>query len=465
MLSNRELNLETLKLHFSTLEQEMAMQREELEAVRATLEETEALATSLSEQSRSVLDESVKWQREATYYTDIATNARDQLVRRESEVRVLQLRQEDLEKELAEYKNSSRCLLEEKEREVEKLRKQQQHDRGGGSVATLSPSATSLTSVEDQQKISELTNQLNKLETQVALDENEKIELRREREIAKRELVQQQAQYAQQVHVVDSLRLELHALQESLEGEVVAHRESRSIIRKLRDDLKVAPPWDPAGSTSAATASDSATIHATTQALELTRLRETLQESQQRHQMLSYQLMERQTTLEARTRDAADWKARYDMLAQRTGDEEIAVAAGYGILSATPPGRNGAAPVSERFGGDPLVDAKTARIPMLGKVAAGSGVEELRRTVVIGRLARKGRGGRLLVGALVSLDNAALRVIGVLRGQALVRMVAVLYVIFLQLWVVLLFLANYTYTVQEGGAEAMPAPGLGVSPE
>lgn len=480
-----DVSVDTLKLQYTNLQNELVHRKEKLEETRTRLMECEAARAGLEVRCTKAEESAESWQRQAQLHKEGAATVRDQLQRKENEVHVLQEAQQDLLNELAEYRESSRRLVEAKDKEIDALRAMRQ--RGGTGTAAGGVDGAGGVSAEQAH---ELEEQLRALEAKLAGEENELERWKRECAAAKRDVSHAQDERRQLEQQVDSLFLDIRAAQESLQGEVAAHAETKASLRELQSALNDARfgrasnadgafgassmRGGAGGPSSAGGAMDETS--AGLMAAQLAASQDELANLQQRCQQLSFQLMERQTELDASTREVADWKARYDNLARRVGDEEVAAAAGYGNPATAVPllhyaglpgtgaaGSAGSSGHGVGGGGGKGLGGATTRVQFHGKGGGSGGsavpATELRRTPAMLQLTRRGKVGRVLVEVLCRVDEVALQLGRLLRIHATLRVCLACYLICLQVWVIVVIWMNLSFDeVRRKKAVYGPAP-------
>lgn len=468
----------SLRLKCASLEQAVAGLADELAAAESLLTKQRTAQESAAARVAAAEAAKATWQREAVYYKEAATAARDELGRREAEAGAMGRAAADAQAALESYRASSRRMLEEKEREIAALvgRLANTNTSGAGVGLALGTGTDSTAAAAAADKISRLESRAEEAAADCARLQGLLAAADRDRQQS------QQRQHALSSEV-DGLRLDVRALAETLEGETAAREEAAEQLRRTRAELHSARTQLETlgggirGATASTTTTTAAALGASsspsepTAAAAIASLEGALSESQQRGQVLSFQLLERQTAMEASGREAAEWRAMYSALARRVGDEEIAAAAGFGKMannhkSRTNSGGGGSSISGLSFPKPPHASAGADRhnnsndsiggvaVPMLssgGTAAAASsstsiGCSDLRRNQAMTELARRGRGGRLVVDLLARIDEAALRAAAHLRQRAVARVAVEAYVCFLQLWVLLIFAVNLAAT-------------------
>lgn len=476
--------VESLKLQCSSLQQSNAALAESLRLAEASLEERQTAVDRLTSECAAADTEKSRWQREAVYYKDVATTSRNQLAQCEGEVRVLRQLQEETRKELDVYKASAKQFMEESEAEVMELKKKLQcRPTGAADTADADESAAA------NRKRAELEATVSQLRARQLDGEAERRHLQAALAVAEREREQAQLQQQQLEQRVDTLLLDVQALKESLEGELVAQQEMAAQLKQARSELQAAQAELQAagcipssqyvrtpqqqqqqeaedGSSAASPEQQQRQQHAASlAAMTIANLEEALSEAQQRCQVVSLQLMEMQTAQRSSAQEAAEWRGRHNALARRLGDDaDAAAVVGYGGVSRLsggggapsfprPPGMNARQSDSGEVAVHVLGSGAHSRVS--GGVAAAAATSgggatalwsDLRRESSVHRVLRRGRVGQLAVEVLAKVDDATLQVVQYLRHRAVARVAAEGYICLLQLWVLLVFVSNLAMT-------------------
>jgi DNA repair exonuclease SbcCD ATPase subunit len=395
-----------------------------------------------------------RWQQEAATYKAQCGAARDALWTAEQEIRSCRTAQREAERALATYKETSQRLLEEAQQELRRAHTASTSTAEAATTASGQPLQAELAEAREMRQRLELLQ----AEHTTLLAEVDRLHEDAAKAAAETQRVQGTCRQARAQ--VDELQLELHSAQESLEGEVAAHADTRRALRELQvQQQKPYPPQPPAGGgTSDDTPNDD---EATASGGDVVQLQRELREAKQRQQMLMLQISNKQTLLDSAQREVAELKGRYNELARQFDDAQVEVAAGFrspGVSASEyngPWGDSGASvggghrlrPVGGAVG---AAGAFTDNVPMLSASGrGGSGVtisahDALKRNAAMVRLTRQyGVVGRGFVAVVSAMDVAAIRLGRVLSQARWVwRVILMGYIALLQIWVVLLVLAN-----------------------
>ncbi|KPA78285.1 hypothetical protein ABB37_06428 [Leptomonas pyrrhocoris] len=428
-------------------------------AAHAYLLSADPAATSsslarLQSRCASLDAEKARWQQEAATHKAQCSAARDSLWKAEQEARSCRTAQRDAERALAAYKETAQRLLDEAQQEVR--RAHEVAAAGTADAATSSSSCLSAAQREELAHAHEVHQRLELLQAEHTALLSEVDRCHEETAKAAAELQRVQDTCRQSETQADELRLAVQAAHESLEGEVAAHADTKNALRALQaqreqqqQPLRQSSQGGLASDAAEADESGEGGAHHA----DVAQLQRELREAKQRHQLLLLQLSNKQTVLDSAEREAADVKARYNELARQFDDAQVEVAAGfrppglppseYGLVAA---GGDGGG--SHRARGVVAGGALSAAIDEAGGAGSGRGSnssqDALKRSPAMVRLVRHhGAAGRVAVSVLSAVDDAALRLGRTLtHSRWMSRVLLMGYIALLQLWVLLLVLAN-----------------------
>ncbi|KAG5479837.1 hypothetical protein LSCM4_05845 [Leishmania orientalis] len=411
----------------------------------------EAALVRLEGRCKALEADKIRWQQEAATHRAQCSATRDALWKAEQDARASRAAQRAAEQALTVYKETSQRLLDEAQHEVKRAR---------DAAAGQSP-ATEAQQQEATQDAQELHQRLELLQADHASLNAEVERYRQEAANAVAELQHVQERHRQEQMRVDALQLEVGAVRESLEGEVTAHAETRSALRRLQTQKEEvmadgSSPSLPAAATAKATGEAGP-------AADMAQLQSELNELKQRHQMLILQASSRQAALDAATREAEDMKERYNELAKQVNDAEVEIEAGFrastvyggsigsSIAFPAPPsasskrGHRGFGPGSSVLRGH-SADSGAHWAQYAGDAATTpeSSSDARRRNPTLARLARQyGIAGRAFVAFVCSIDSAAVHM-GLILTQArwVWRVALMCYIGLLQIWVLLMIIGT-----------------------
>ncbi|KAG5505764.1 hypothetical protein JKF63_05100 [Porcisia hertigi] len=397
---------------------------------------TAAAAVERLEARCKVLEaENVRWRQEAATNRAQCSAARDSLWKVEQDARAGRAAQRAAEEALIVYKETSQRLLNEAQQEVKRAR-----DAAAGLASATGPQQQTDASHEAR----ELHQQLELLQADHALLSAEVERHRQEAAKVAAELQRAQEKNREMQVRVDDLEFELGAARESLEGEVVAHAEARSDLRRLQAQKSKAVEVNGNPPVSAAV------THGTGEAgpaASLAQLQSELCELKQRNQILSLQASNRQAALDAAVREAVDMKARYNELAKQMQDAEVEVAAGFrGPPTASSMcGHRVFGPRGSGVSGNSAdAGAHWAHDDKVAVITTDNSADARRRNPAMVRLARQyGVVGRVIASVLCTVDGVAVQVGCILTHASWVWRVALMgYIGLLQIWVVLMIVGT-----------------------
>ncbi|CAJ1025122.1 hypothetical protein Q4I30_003767 [Leishmania utingensis] len=422
----------------------------------------DATVEQFEERCKALQADKMRLQQEAATHRAQCSAARDALWKAEQDIRASRAAQRAAEQALTVYKETSQRLLDEAQQEVRRAR-----DAAAGKSSATEPQQQTDVSHDAQ----ELHQRLELLKTDHASLNAEVEHYRQEAAKATAELQHVQERHRQAQMSIDTLQLEVGAARESLEGEVAAHAETRSALRRLQaqKDEQIRSGSSPFVSGAVAQSTGKADS-----AAEVAQLRSELNELKQRHQILTIQASNRQAALDAAAREAADMKVRYNELAKQVNDVEVEMAAGFRTSSLYGDGNGYSAvfpapPTASSMRGHRVfglgaggsgghsADAGAPRAHSAGTVATTleSSDDARHRNPAMVRLARQyGIAGRVAVTVVCSIDSTAMQV-GRFLTQAgwMWRVTLMCYIGLLQVWVILtiigtLALENNVYVLE-----------------
>lgn len=393
-----------------------------------------------------------RWQQEAAMHKAQCSAARDALWKAEQEARSCRTAQRDAELALASYRETAQRLLDEAQQQ---LRQAQAVKEEGGGAAVASNAQLSAAQREELARARESHQQLQLLQAEhtALLSEVDRLQQEAAKSATELQRLQQTSRTAQAQ--VDELQLAVQTAQESLEGEVAAHADTKKALRNLQVQQQQQQQQHPLQQPQrlSGLVSDAADPHGTSSADSA--------EAKQRQQLLMLQLSNKQTLLDAAERQVADLTSRYNELARQFDDAQVEVAAGFrppgSLLSDYVSGCSNDETGGNKSDGSHRPRSVASAFATSGDAHYSSGgnlngnsrtmsalPESLKRIPAMVQLARQyGAPGRVVVSVLSAVDAAALRLGRVLtQPRWMWRVVVMGYVLLLQLWVVLLVLAN-----------------------
>ncbi|KPI83898.1 hypothetical protein ABL78_7058 [Leptomonas seymouri] len=430
----------------------------------AVLEHLQARCASLEE-------EKTRWQQESSTQKAQCSAARDALRKVEQEAHSSRMAQRDAERALATYKETAQRLLEEAQQEVRRVQEASAGSGSGDGTQNAAKSSSSLSGVQqgEESQARALRQRLELLQAEHTALLSEVDRFQEEAAKAAAELQRVQSAYRQAQMQVDELQLEVQAAQESLDGAVAAHADTKAALRALQAQRE---RQYGKGGLPSSTPSKKGSGEEGANSADTTQLQSELREARQRQQLLTLQLSNKQTALDSAEREVADLKSRYNELVRQFDDAQVEVAAGFrlpglplseynlaGVADGHHRFRSVAGPLSASIGENSEAAAAHSESgpQLLSKGRVGSTTNEaLKRSPAMVRLTRQyGAAGRVAVSMLSAVDTTALRLGRVLtQSQWVWRVILMGYISLLQLWVVLLVLANLAS--EEGAYDDAP---------
>ncbi|CBZ26879.1 conserved hypothetical protein [Leishmania mexicana MHOM/GT/2001/U1103] len=411
----------------------------------------EAAVERLEARCKALEADKMRWQQEAATHRAQCSAARDALWKAEQDTRASRAAQRAAEQALAVYKETSQRLLDEAQHELKEAR-----DAAAGRSSETKPQQQTDASHDAR----ELHQRLELLQADHASLNAEVERHRQEAAKATAELQHMQERHRQAQVRVDMLQLEVGAARESLEGEVAAHADTRSALRRLQTQKDELLRRGSSPSPSAAVAQGTGEAGA---AVDVGPLQRELNELKQRHQLLTLQASNLQAALDAAAREATDMKTRYNELAKHVNDAEVEMAAGFRASAMYGDG-NGC---SSAFPAPPTASSMRAHRGFtadgngLGGHSAAAGTpwaqyagtapttpessgDARRRNQAMVRLARQyGIAGRTIAAVVSSIDSFAVQVGRVLtQARWMWRVALMCYIGLLQVWVVLMIIGT-----------------------
>ncbi|CAG9573494.1 conserved hypothetical protein [Leishmania major strain Friedlin] len=411
----------------------------------------EAAVERLKARCKALEADKTRWQQEAATHRAQCSAARDALWKAEQDTRASRAAQRAAEQALTVYKETSQRLLDEAHHELKQAR-----DAAAGRSSATEPQQQTDASHDAR----ELHQRLELLQADHASLNAEVERYRQEAAKATAELQHMQERHRQAQMRVDMLQLEVGAARESLEGEVSAHADTRSALRRLQTQKDELVRRGSSPSLSAAVAQGTGEAGP---AVDVGPLQRELNELKQRHQLLTLQASNLQAALDAAAREATDMKARYNELAKHVNDAEVEMAAGFrasaiyengngcsSVFPAPPTtssmrGHRGPNADRNGLGGhSAAAGAPWAHYPGAAATTPESSGDARRRNPAMVRLAREyGIAGRAVVAVVSSIDSFAVQVGRVLtQARWMWRVALMCYIGLLQVWVVLMIIGT-----------------------
>lgn len=427
------------------------------------LREKERMLEALKSENQSLLQEQNQRRREAEFFKSAAIQARDDLLRVESELRVSMERCDRLEHDLEAHQQLSNRLLEQKEKEklqalnatasAAERRKRRTGNSAGeeeggegrgeksslenagmgtdeeveegsttreenfGNAVTLQVKALkeelALTVAASSKRETDLLHQLQAKERNVASLQQEITHLRD----ANRRVTMEK----------DELRIAVETVEESLKGELAAHQETHATLRALREERAAQSPSGPVASHGVRSdAGDKVQLQEGTAWRESSPSPIPPQVAQ-----LTRRVHELEASVAAAKHDAAEWKESYDQLARRQASTTVSAGSAYGMASvgAGSGGVLGLGGVDDR-----AVRALFATPATSASSQCKGAVKRSRRMT---QLARKGRPARFAVATLNIIDDLFLDILNAIVNHLPFRILCTYYLLMLHLYIVL----------------------------
>jgi DNA repair exonuclease SbcCD ATPase subunit len=344
--------------------------------------------------------------------------------------------------EVAEARHRSAAALSEKDRELAALRDQLSHLRAAGGGGGLQQgSGTGLdgaaagqgSTLSSAQRVSQLEGRVAEAEGQLTAVRGELTEAKTANDRLRREV-------ATARKAADDAAEQARVAQSMYDGELASHQSTRSrldgALRDAKEECQILQRQLNAArhASSSPTSADGAGSGGPGDGKSSGG-----GEWERRAKELAELVVEKQAALEARRSEADQWKARYESAQQRIREMELV------SLSSTPSGGGGvghrSVHISGSASGDPSKDHAEALMGEFG------------RSQFFGNLSRRGKIGAQITTAAQHIDGLSLHAGKVLRRSSVLRVMAIMYVIVLQLWA---FFAVSLTAVPPAAADQLP---------